>query len=317
MQAEMQRFLASAWEKRQPDLPIKTPQEAVVFASIVEKETGRADERDRVAGVFMNRMRKGMRLQSDPTVIYGIAGGQGTLGRSLDASRPRPEDDAQHLSNRRAAADADLQPGPLRHRGDAQSGDDGRPLFRRRRQGRPRVLRRRSKGTTRPSPIGARSSARCAPSRRPRPRPRPPPRRRCRCRSPEAPQPLARLRRPCPCPCASRSPEQSRGRRSAQAPPARAVLPCWAAACAARFPLAPGATPGVSRRGTWNIPMSIKSMTGFARAEGAAGSVAWHWELRSVNGRGLDVRLRLPQRHGSAWSPRCARRSAVISCAAA
>jgi UPF0755 protein len=83
MRAEMQRFLASAWERRQPALPIKTPQEAVVFASIVEKETGRADERNRVAGVFMNRMRKGMRLQSDPTVIYGIAGGQGALGRSL------------------------------------------------------------------------------------------------------------------------------------------------------------------------------------------------------------------------------------------
>ncbi len=83
MQAEMQRFLAAAWEKRQPNLPIKTPQEAVIFASIVEKETGRADERDRVAGVFMNRMRKGMRLQSDPTVIYGIVGGQGTLGRPL------------------------------------------------------------------------------------------------------------------------------------------------------------------------------------------------------------------------------------------
>jgi len=83
MQAEMQRFLAEAWEKRQADLPVKTPQDAVVFASIVEKETGRADERDRVAGVFANRLRKGMRLQSDPTVIYGIAGGQGALGRSL------------------------------------------------------------------------------------------------------------------------------------------------------------------------------------------------------------------------------------------
>jgi UPF0755 protein len=83
MQAEMQRFLAATWEKRQPDLPLKTPQEAVVFASIVEKETGRADERDRVAGVFINRMRKGMKLQSDPTVIYGIAGGQGVLGRPL------------------------------------------------------------------------------------------------------------------------------------------------------------------------------------------------------------------------------------------
>jgi UPF0755 protein len=83
MQSEMQRFLDAAWKKRQPDLPIKNPQDAVIFASIVEKETGRADERERVAGVFMNRMRKGMRLQSDPTVIYGIAGGKGSLGRPL------------------------------------------------------------------------------------------------------------------------------------------------------------------------------------------------------------------------------------------
>lgn len=83
MQGEMQRFLATVWERRQPSLPISTPEEAIIFASIVEKETGRADERGRVAAVFMNRLKKGMRLQSDPTVIYGIAGGQGTLGRSL------------------------------------------------------------------------------------------------------------------------------------------------------------------------------------------------------------------------------------------
>jgi len=83
MQAEMKRFLDSAWEKRQADLPFKTPEEAVVFASIVEKETGRADERGRVASVFVNRLRKRMRLQSDPTVIYGLVGGQGSLGRPL------------------------------------------------------------------------------------------------------------------------------------------------------------------------------------------------------------------------------------------
>jgi UPF0755 protein len=83
MRAEMDRFLAKAWEKRDAELPIKSPEEAVVFASIVEKETGRADERGRVAGVFMNRLRKGMRLQSDPTVIYGIAKGEGRLGRPI------------------------------------------------------------------------------------------------------------------------------------------------------------------------------------------------------------------------------------------
>ena len=86
MQNEMQRFLAAVWEKRQPSLPISTPEEAVIFASVVEKETGRADERGRVAAVFVNRMRKGMRLQSDPTVIYGLVGGQGTLGRSITRS---------------------------------------------------------------------------------------------------------------------------------------------------------------------------------------------------------------------------------------
>lgn len=83
MQSEMQKSLAKLWEKRQPDLPLRTIEEAVTFASIVEKETGKADERERVAAVFYNRLKKGMRLQSDPTIIYGITGGQGTLGRGL------------------------------------------------------------------------------------------------------------------------------------------------------------------------------------------------------------------------------------------
>ena len=83
MQAEMKEAVAKLWEERQADLPLRSMEEAVIFASIVEKETGRDDERDRVAAVFHNRLRKGMRLQSDPTIIYGIAGGSGALGRSI------------------------------------------------------------------------------------------------------------------------------------------------------------------------------------------------------------------------------------------
>jgi UPF0755 protein len=68
----MQQRLASAWAERAPDTPLKSPAEALILASIVEKETGQAADRARVAGVFANRLRIGMPLQTDPTVIYGL-----------------------------------------------------------------------------------------------------------------------------------------------------------------------------------------------------------------------------------------------------
>jgi UPF0755 protein len=77
MKKAQEAFLQEIWAKRIPDLPISTPQELVTLASIVEKETGKADERPRVASVFINRLNRGMKLQSDPTIIYGIFGGQG------------------------------------------------------------------------------------------------------------------------------------------------------------------------------------------------------------------------------------------------
>jgi UPF0755 protein len=86
MQAAMQAQLAEIWAARNPDLPLETPEEMLVLASIVEKETGVASERPQVAAVFVNRLREGMRLQSDPTIIYGITNGQAPLGRGLRRS---------------------------------------------------------------------------------------------------------------------------------------------------------------------------------------------------------------------------------------
>lgn len=83
MKREQTRHLQRIFAARAPHSIVKTPEELVILASIVEKETGRADERARVAGVFSNRIRLGMKLQSDPTIIYGLVGGKGTLGRGI------------------------------------------------------------------------------------------------------------------------------------------------------------------------------------------------------------------------------------------
>jgi UPF0755 protein len=83
MKSAQKKVLADWWDKRSEGLPFSTQREAIILASIVEKETGKRDERARVAAVFINRLRKKMRLQSDPTVVYGITNGQGPLGRRL------------------------------------------------------------------------------------------------------------------------------------------------------------------------------------------------------------------------------------------
>ncbi|HMJ43760.1 MAG TPA: endolytic transglycosylase MltG [Pseudolabrys sp.] len=83
MQQGHNRVLQEVWDHRSPDLPYKTPEQLVTMASIVEKETGKPEERTRVAAVFINRLKTRMRLQSDPTIIYGLTGGKGALGRPI------------------------------------------------------------------------------------------------------------------------------------------------------------------------------------------------------------------------------------------
>src|SRR5579862_487656 len=113
MQQTQKRVLAEIWERRNPDIPIKTPEQLITLASIIEKETGRADERSRVAAVFVNRLRQKIKLQSDPTIIYGLVGGKGTLGRPIKRS------EIQQPSPYNTYVVDGLPPGPIANPGRA------------------------------------------------------------------------------------------------------------------------------------------------------------------------------------------------------
>ncbi|MBV9262127.1 MAG: endolytic transglycosylase MltG [Pseudolabrys sp.] len=113
MQQSAKRVLQEVWERRNTDIPLKTPEQLLIMASIVEKETGRPDERTRVAAVFENRLKNKMRLQSDPTIIYGLTGGKGSLGRPILKS----EID-QHTPYNTYVIDG-LPPGPIANPGRA------------------------------------------------------------------------------------------------------------------------------------------------------------------------------------------------------
>lgn len=112
--ADQQKLVEEVWERRSPDLPLANIDEFVTLASIVEKETGRGDERSRVAGVFLNRLAKGMRLQSDPTILYGLFGGKGR-----PADRPIYQSDIEKPTPYNTYVINGLPPTPIANPGRA------------------------------------------------------------------------------------------------------------------------------------------------------------------------------------------------------
>ncbi|MGE0501319.1 MAG: endolytic transglycosylase MltG [Rhizobiaceae bacterium] len=114
MMAAQKRLIEDVWARRAQDLPFASIDEFVTLASIVEKETGRGDERSRVAGVFVNRLKKGMRLQSDPTIIYGLFGGKGK-----PADRPIYQSDIEKPTPYNTYVIDGLPPTPIANPGKA------------------------------------------------------------------------------------------------------------------------------------------------------------------------------------------------------
>jgi UPF0755 protein len=113
MRQAQDKLLREVWERRNPDLPLKSPDQLIVLASIIEKETSKPEERTRIAAVFANRLKQHMKLQSDPTVIYGLVFGKGALGRPLSKS-----DLAQATAYNTYTIDG-LPPGPIASPGRA------------------------------------------------------------------------------------------------------------------------------------------------------------------------------------------------------
>lgn len=113
MASAHKRLVDEIWARRAPDLPISNINDFITLASIVEKETAVASERTRVAAVFYNRLQKKMRLQSDPTIIYGLVGGKGSLGRSLTRA------DVEQATPYNTYTITGLPPGPIANPGRA------------------------------------------------------------------------------------------------------------------------------------------------------------------------------------------------------
>ena len=159
MRQAQQRAVQEIWDRRSADLPIRTPEQLVTLASIIEKETGKPEERTRVAAVFVNRLRQKMKLQSDPTIIYGLVGGKGSLGRPIQRNEIDQPTPYNTYVIDGLPPGPDRQSGPRLARGRRQSGAHQGAVFRCRRHRRPR-LRRQLRAA--PEERGAAARARAA-----------------------------------------------------------------------------------------------------------------------------------------------------------
>ncbi len=154
MRQAQDRLMREVWERRNPDLPLRTPEQLLILASIIEKETGKPEERTRVAAVFVNRLKQKMKLQSDPTIVYGLVFGKGSLGRPISRA------DIQSQTPYNTYVIEGLPPGPISQsgprldRGRGQPGTHQGTVFRGRRHRRP-CLRR----DLRPAPEERRQAA--------------------------------------------------------------------------------------------------------------------------------------------------------------
>ena len=293
-------FVQETWERRSPDLPLKTPEQLVILASIVERETSKPEERTRVASVFINRLKQKKRLESDPTIIYGLIGGKGTLGHPITKSekeQPTPYNTYMidglppgPIGNPgRASIEAAANPARTKEMYFVADGAGGHVFSESYDQHLKNVARLRV------IEHGAGGGCRAV-SRRSRPADCEPPRRGAGTAAPARRQEVATA--------ASAFRRQS---CDICAPPLRSRPDSGITKLLRR------GVSSVPARREGLPPMALSSMTGFARGHGVCGAYAWSWELKSVNAKGLDLRLRLPpgwdavEVAGAPHAPPCSR----------
>ena len=313
MQQTQKRVLAEIWERRNPDVLVKSPEQLITLASIIEKETGRADERSRVAAVFTNRLRQRIKLQSDPTIIYGLVGGKGTLGRPIKRSeitQPSPYNTyvieglppGPIANPGRASLEAAANPARTRDLFFVADGTGGHTFTETYDQHQKNVVKLRAlekqiqNDTVEPSEDAPPPTAAGAPADT---------------------NPTATTPRPGVGEKAARPSCGACACGGAAGPPGRRAVDHDAAGGSAltpgrlsrQFRLQPErnstlAEIGLRSRRSFRVSkslsfgeyyaMALSSMTGFARSHGASGPYTFEWELKSVNAKGFDLRLRLP-----------------------